>query len=221
MNDRGLGTAMAVTDNSSAGRPDAISAPDAGDPIAVGGVPDASIDGPSDAAGAPSDGMTGADARPEIADARCIGEGGVCGALLSLARGGIVTSSNPNVPPEDMTKAFDGLVGTKWYAGNAVTTAWIAYQFAGATSHTVTAYAIASANDFPVRDPKDWQLDGSNDGMIWTLVDTRVGEAFINRFQTNRYNCATPGEFRRYRLSVTANNGGGQLQLAEIQLFGN
>jgi len=40
-----------------------------------------------------------------------------------------VFSSSPNVPPEDMTAAFDGKTSTKWFAGNGVATAWIRIRF--------------------------------------------------------------------------------------------
>ncbi|HEV3193659.1 MAG TPA: discoidin domain-containing protein, partial [Polyangiaceae bacterium] len=147
------------------------------------------------------------------------GQSNVCGALTSPL-GGAVTSSSPGVAPEDMTKAFDGNTATKWYAGNGVKTGWIAYQFMPAASHTVTSYSISSANDVPVRDPNAWQLQGSNDGQTWTMVDTRTGEMFAARFQTNKYTCTTPGAYSHYRLNVTANNGGNDLQLSELRLFG-
>jgi hypothetical protein len=147
------------------------------------------------------------------------GQSNVCGTLTS-PQGGTVTSSSPGVAPEDMTKAFDGNTATKWFAGNGVKTGWIAFQFMPATSHTVTSYSISSANDVPARDPNAWQLQGSNDGQTWTTVDTRTGEMFAARFQTNKYTCTTPGAYSRYRLNVTANSGGTDLQLSELQLFG-
>jgi F5/8 type C domain-containing protein len=148
------------------------------------------------------------------------GQASVCGALTDLAQGGTVTSSNPNAPPEDMTKAFDGQSSTKWFTGTAAT-AWIAYQFAGTTTHVVTSYAITSANDVPERDPSGWIFQGSNDGVAWTTLDSRSGEVFATRFQTNGYTCANTTAYPRYRLTILANAGATSLQLAEIQLFGN
>ena len=148
------------------------------------------------------------------------GQANVCGTPVNLAQGGTVTSSNPGVSPEDMTKAFDGMSATKWFAGNGVKVGWIAYQFAAAASHTVTSYTVTSANDVPGRDPSAWQLQGSSDGQAWTTVDTRTAQTFAARFQVNRYVCTNPGAYPRYRLNITANSGGADLQLAEIQLFG-
>jgi hypothetical protein len=147
------------------------------------------------------------------------GQANVCGALTAGA-GGTVSSSNPGIVPEDMAKAFDANSATKWFAGNGVRTGWIAYQFAAAATHTVTSYSLTSANDQPGRDPSAWQLQGSNDGQTWTTVDTRTGQTFAARFQTNSYSFAGNTAYARYRLNVTANSGGTDLQLADLQFFG-
>jgi hypothetical protein len=238
-NDGGLGTADPVPGTPAPDRPDG---PELDQPSAdAGSSPDSNLADPP-SSGSDADGPTdirvpdrpsGADRTanasdtsrdvmtdPTTSDASCTEDSDVCDSPPNLAQGGIVTSSSPNLGPEDMTRAFDGRIATKWYTGNGVRTGWIAYQFAEGTSHTVTSYAITSANDFAVRDPMNWQLDGSNDGTNWTLVDARVGQVFTNRFQTNSYVCATSGAYQRYRLNVTANSGGTELQLAEIQLFG-
>ncbi|MGE5557783.1 MAG: hypothetical protein ACM3WV_04145, partial [Bacillota bacterium] len=67
------------------------------------------------------------------------------------------------------------------------TNAWIAYQFGGGASYAITEYTITSANDAPERDPRDWRLQGSNDGINWTTVDTRTGQSFGSRYQTLTY----------------------------------
>jgi hypothetical protein len=148
------------------------------------------------------------------------GQPNLCGALTGAAMGGLVTSSNPGVMPEDMTRAFDGSTVTKWYAGDNIRTGFLAYQFGAMASHTATSYSITSANDVPARDPSAWQVQGSNDGQTWTTLDTRTGQTFANRFQTNSYVVTTTGAYSRYRLNVTANNGGTDLQLAELVFFG-
>jgi hypothetical protein len=71
-----------------------------------------------------------------------------------------VTTSQENPPNELAKNLADGDVNTKWLAG--ATTAWVTYKLAQPT--TVVAYALASANDAPARDPKSWQLQGSADG---------------------------------------------------------
>ena len=83
----------------------------------------------------------------------------------------------------------------------------------------ITGYALTSANDSAGRDPKDWTLQGSTDGQSWTDLDRRTGQTFPERFQTRRFDIATPQEFTRYRLNITANSGEPLIQLADLRLF--
>lgn len=125
-----------------------------------------------------------------------------------------------NPAGEDETKAFDKNNNTKWLVYSP--TGVLQYDFAGTAAYKVTAYSVTSANDDPARDPRNWQLQGSNDGTNWTTVDTRSGITFASRFQTNTYSIANNTAYQMYRLNITANNGSGSLlQLAELQLFGN
>jgi len=144
----------------------------------------------------------------------------VCGAPPNLAQGGTVTASNPGNVNEEMTKAFDGDGMTKYFVF-ATKTPWLAYEFGQSATHVVNAYGVASANDFPVRDPSAWLLEGSNDGTTWATLDTRTGQIFANRLQTNIYPCANTTAYSHYRFSVTANNGSPDTQVAEIMLFGD
>ncbi len=150
------------------------------------------------------------------------GKVNVCAALAagSIASGGTVTAMPPGLSPEDMTKAFDGSVLTKWFVSGS-TTPWIQYDFSGTTAYVVTSYTITSANDRPERDPKSWRLQGSNDGRVWPNVDTQMGQTFPSRYWTNSYTVVNTTAFQMYRFSVTQTNGGTDTQLAEIQLFGN
>ncbi|CDN44144.1 discoidin domain-containing protein [Paenibacillus sp. P22] len=136
----------------------------------------------------------------------------------SLTAGGTASASQGGSPSgEDVSKAFDGASGTKWliFAGSG----WLQYQFGGGNAYAARQYSLTSANDFPARDPKSWSLQGSNDGSSWTTLDTRSGETFASRFQTKTYAISNTSAFKYYRLNVTANNGGAELQLAELGLY--
>ena len=117
---------------------------------------------------------------------------------------------------EGSPKLVDNNTNTK-YLYNYVPTSWFELKFP--TAVAVGAYTFTSANDASGRDPKNWTLQGSNDGTNWTVVDTRVDESFAARFQTKRYEIATPQAFTTYRVYVTANNGEGLFQMAEWRLF--
>jgi hypothetical protein len=161
------------------------------------------------------------------ADTSTCGGGGtlnVCsgGGQVNRAQGGTITASVPTDPKatESRAKIFDNDVATKWYV-TATTTPWIAYQFAAGQSYAITSYSVTSANDTPLRDPKSWRLEGTNDATLstWMLLDTRTNETFANRFQTNVYSFANTTAYIAYRFFVTANAGAAQCQFAEIQLF--
>lgn len=136
----------------------------------------------------------------------------------NLVGGGTASTQYPNDSPwnERPSGAFNQMA-TKWLTFHNA--AWLQYQFSS-TQPTVRSYSLQSANDCPERDPRDWDLLGSNDGASWTLIDSRRGETFADRFQEKLYTCAQPGAYRYYRLNILRNGGAGEIQLAELRLFG-
>lgn len=138
-----------------------------------------------------------------------------------LTTGGTASALGENTPTEGAAQAFDDNASTKWlhFTGSAT---WLKYDFGSGVAWLVTKYALTSANDDDTRDPKDWELQGSNDNSSWTTVDTITGETFASRGLRKEYTCDTPGTtaYRYYRLYINANNGNGSItQLAEIQLY--
>ncbi|WP_030490313.1 ThuA domain-containing protein [Micromonospora chokoriensis] len=126
-----------------------------------------------------------------------------------------VTASGENAPNETKEKLTDGDANTKWLTRTP--SGWVTYELSA--PKRITGYALTSANDFVGRDPKDWTLQGSTDGQSWTDLDRRTGQTFAERFQTRRFDIATPREFSRYRLYITANSGEPLIQLADLRLF--
>ena len=52
----------------------------------------------------------------------------------------------------------------------------------------VKSYSIISGNDVPTRDPKDWVLEGSQDGEYWTELDRQTDQpVFEKRFQSKTF----------------------------------
>lgn len=83
----------------------------------------------------------------------------------------------------------------------------------------LSAYTITSANDASDRDPKDWNLEGSNDNENWTILDERREETFTERFQVKTYTFNNREEYKYYRIFITANGGSGLIQIAEWRLL--
>ncbi len=84
-------------------------------------------------------------------------------------------------------------------------------------------YALTSANDFPQRDPRDWQLLGSNDrGKTWSTLDVRKGEVFAGRQQRSVYRVSNPSSYEMYRLQIDEvrdASAANSIQLAELELM--
>ncbi|WP_446038347.1 discoidin domain-containing protein [Streptomyces sp. SID1121] len=83
----------------------------------------------------------------------------------------------------------------------------------------VASYRLTTANDCADRDPRNWQLQASHDGGTWTTLDTRTGEGFTHRFETRDFVFANITSYRHYRLRITGNAGGDEIQLSQVQLL--
>jgi predicted alpha-1,2-mannosidase len=126
-----------------------------------------------------------------------------------------VTTSGENPPNEIATNLVDGDLGTKWLT--FATTGWAQVKLSSPLP--ITQYAMTSANDEPTRDPRDWTLEGSDDGATWTTVDSQSGQTFSDRGVTKVYPLpAASAPHLYYRLNVTANGGAPIVQLAELQM---
>lgn len=112
-----------------------------------------------------------------------------------------VTASDQNTPNEAATFLADGNAGSKWLAFK--NTAWVQYELAAA--QPMVRYTLTSGNDEPDRDPKDFRVQGSNNGTDWVTVDERAGELFSSRGETRSFTLATPSaSYLYYRLDVLA-----------------
>lgn len=105
-------------------------------------------------------------------------------------------STSSEYLPEDLFhpwKVFDGkYVGILTYYVANTNAAWLQIQFKNGNSKEIKSYGIrVNTIPEPARAPKNWTFEGSNDGINWTILDTRVGET----------NWLT-GELRIYTLPV-------------------
>jgi hypothetical protein len=135
--------------------------------------------------------------------------------------GGVITAQYPNTskPTEDVPSLIDNNKSTKYYrSGRNVL--WVQYR--STAPAIVVKYTITSANDVPGRDPRDWNLQGSNNGTDWTTLDSRTGENFATRLLTKTYTFINTTVYQYYRLNITNNSAGlatTGTQFAEWELF--
>ncbi len=117
---------------------------------------------------------------------------------------------------EGSPKLVDGNSQTKYLFGNFAADAYMQLTFPEPL--IVGAYTMTAANDSPTRDPKDWNLAGSNDGVNWKVLDRRSGATF-ERFETKRYEFDNSTAYLFYRLNITANATSSNFQMAEWRLI--
>jgi len=85
-----------------------------------------------------------------------------------------------NPATETPDKLFDNNTGTKWCLinnfmslGNPATHRVVVMRLAEGTPE-ITGYNLCTANDVPERDPVNWTLESSPDGVTWRTVETRA-----------------------------------------------
>lgn len=120
-------------------------------------------------------------------------------------------------------EAFNGILSTggdAWLAG--ATTGWLAYNFQ--TPKVVNRYNIycqntGNAMEDAARSPKSWTFEGSNDGINWTVLDSRNNITSWIVGTPNSYECNNTISFNRYRINITANGGSASyLAIAELEM---
>ena len=146
------------------------------------------------------------------------------GRISSVFKGdvtGLVTAftESGESAPDVTENLADGLTSTKWLVSGDL--GWVQYDFGSGNTKTIRRYRLTSAADFGVRDPRDWTLQGSNNGTDYTVLDTRTNESFASRESTAEYRVASPGSYRYYKLDITSNRApslASSVHLAEFRL---
>ncbi len=123
---------------------------------------------------------------------------------------------------------FDNKVGggnDKWCCddptpGNPV---WVAVQFRNPVS--LTHFTVTSGNDTPTRDPTDWAIQGSNDGVSYTDIFRATPTShpvvpWTERNQVVKFTLPTPSPAYRYVRYIAYDTPAPLHQLNEIEYFG-
>ncbi|MFF2090194.1 hypothetical protein [Paenibacillus sp. NPDC058174] len=115
-------------------------------------------------------------------------------------------------------KSFDRVTadGFGWTTNDSVTSGWIEYEFP--VSILIVRYSITAHHTLPALTPKDWRFEGSNDGVNWFVLDTKVNQTFSAQ-QKKFFDFDNKKKFLKYRLNVINVNGGNYLNISEMELF--
>jgi uncharacterized protein YjbI with pentapeptide repeats len=141
---------------------------------------------------------------------------------------GVAVSSAPGcTSSDDPSNAFNNISSLKWCAtGTPTATAPRSIMYMWGAAIPITSYRITSAADLDTRDPRSWTFQGCPGTCTvgadagWVTLDSRSGETFTSRLQSNSYSFANVNPYSQYRLRITANKGNvAYVQLREIQMF--
>lgn len=132
-------------------------------------------------------------------------------------------------PGEEYDRAFNNAIeaGNKWFRGNFNTTVsnpnWIGVNFGvgGGSAKTLTGYLLSSANDFASRNPRDWQFQGSNDGLTWTTLHTVTNNTFNYFGHSKIFHFSNTTPYLQYRLLITEtfDDNESSIQIGEIEMY--
>jgi alpha-L-fucosidase 2 len=118
---------------------------------------------------------------------------------------------------QQIAQSSDGDPKTKWcfeHGGRPVQ-----WQIELPENARPTGYSLTSAEDVPERDPQQWKLEGSRDGVNWTVLDEQANQQpFASRHETKTFSIANPAEGRFFRFTFPNNPGVPHFQVAEIAL---
>lgn len=128
---------------------------------------------------------------------------------------GTVSDQHNTGGGEGIQMLVDGNPNTKYLCGTQLT--WMMWKMD--REFIANTYELTSANDAEGRDPKNWVVEGSNDGSNWTVLDQQSEIKFTARYQKKTFTFSNVTPYSHYRLRVTANNGASIFQLAEWTLF--
>lgn len=104
-----------------------------------------------------------------------------------------------------------------WTTYTNLTECWIQYQFP--MPKLIRRYSIKSCG-YAARTPKDWTIQGSNDGAAWVNLDSKVNQTAWATHETRYFDFPNNNEYKIYRINIASNNGDANwISIDEIEMF--
>lgn len=111
--------------------------------------------------------------------------------------------------------AHDG--STTYWQSNGVAPQQLTLDFV--TPQIASSYALTARNDAGSGNaPGNFTFEGSNEGVAWTVLDTRTGETFTAG-QRKTYTPTNFQAFRKYRVNTSSTPLGTAVAIAELEIF--
>lgn len=145
---------------------------------------------------------------------------------LTTPTGGTITysSSHSSFPG---TKAFDDespmTSAGRWLTyATTMPNAYVTYAFNGGATHVVSAYKVWNFVQYSVetRAPRDFNLQGSSNGVDWVVLDTRSGETGWGAGEGRSYIFTNSVPYSHFKFTIVADNGATDYTgVSELELF--
>jgi len=145
------------------------------------------------------------------------GQSPIFSSGMSITPFGLVSSPNG----ENVQRIIDGSNYTKFLDYNFSDGMGFSV-YMGGDAYVATVLEITTANDSPNRDPKNYQVLGSNDGNSYTNIASGNITCNSTRFNKRSYNFSNTNAYKYYRIIYTIQCGkDNSIQVAETQLLGS
>lgn len=120
---------------------------------------------------------------------------------------------------EEIEFSVDGLPETKWCVEHKDKP--VVWELRLSKAEIYKSYTFTSCRDVPQRDPRTWEVSGSNDGKEWTLLDKRENQPQIEpRGGMKSYSFENTAAYKFYRISIVPGKDVPHMQVAEINFGG-
>jgi hypothetical protein len=133
--------------------------------------------------------------------------------LMTIA--GSISDRYNTTGGEGIAKLVDGNYSSKYLTSGQQT--WMMWKMD--RQFIANNYIMVSGNDAPSRDPKDWKVEGSNDGVNWVTLDERTNMVFESRNMKKTFLMNNTTPYSHYRLNVSSYIGNSLFQLSEWTLY--
>ena len=113
-------------------------------------------------------------------------------------------------------RAFDNNSDTRWGVGATSGILSVALS----SAKIIAGYSIRARNDsYLIDSPKAWTLEGSNDGMNWTVLDTQSGVTSWSMNERKEFTVSPTALYLYYRLNISSNQSGTDTSVSEVELL--
>jgi hypothetical protein len=100
---------------------------------------------------------------------------------------------------------------------------FLGYDFGAGNAKVVTGYTLRARQDCCTNaNPKDWELQGSNNGSTWTTLHIGSYNSWAQSGANNlrTYTFSNTTAYRYYRVNIVANGGHSDVNIGQLELMG-